>query len=216
MPVHPVLSSHQLVKERNIKHRGFFPPFLILLHLHLLHLAQHPFPLFLPFPPPLFSVTFISHIWWQSSCHFEPGWFDGIRRAVAAVIWWNGSSWHAPWFGEMEMVIWRNHPAAAHCHCSGNHAFTNDRGADSCGYPQWVQSWETNNQNSTKSATKIVVTLNWYNLGKWTTKIVQKSATKIVVTFNGNNLGKWTTKIVPPVFWFQRTCRLVTFLLKSS
>ena len=59
MPVHPVLSSHQLVKERNIEHRGFFPPFLILLHLHLLHLAQHPFPLFLPVPPPLFSVTFI-------------------------------------------------------------------------------------------------------------------------------------------------------------
>ena len=46
------------------------------------------------------------------------------------------------WFGEILLH------SVVHSGRSGNHAFKNDRGADSCGYTQWEQSWEINNQNS--------------------------------------------------------------------
>ena len=78
-----------------------------------------------------------------------------------------------------------------------------------------VTARETMPSQMTEALTA-VVTLNGNNLGKQTTKIVQNSTTKIVVSLNGNNIGKLTTKIVPPVFWLQRTCGLVTFLLKSN
>ena len=83
------------------------------------------------------------------------------------VIWWNGSVACA--------VIWRNgngdlekssysctlshchsvtllhcalHTVTVHSASSGNHVFSNDRGADSRGYTQWEQSWEINNKKS--------------------------------------------------------------------
>ena len=37
--------------------------------------------------------------------------------------------------------------SVVHSGSSGSQ-FQNDRGADSCGYTRWEQSWEINNQNS--------------------------------------------------------------------
>ena len=97
MPAHPVLSSHQLVKERNIKHRGFFPPFLILLNLP----AKAPFPAL-----PSFPTTFVFsqiHITFFMTVLLSFRWFDGIIRAVAAC---DLVKWERGMRGDLEKWKW--------------------------------------------------------------------------------------------------------------
>ena len=142
-------ATHQLVKEGSIKH-GSQVPTLSILHLHLLHPAA-PFPSqnrsssFLSHPPPCQCLVpyFLPACRCTLSCHLKPGWFDGIRRAVATVIWWNGSV--------ACTVIWRNGNVDLEKSC--------------CTVSSTLAARETMPSKMTEALTA-VVTLNGNNLGK--------------------------------------------------